>query len=112
MSPVDKKMRPDSPKSTPHFKGSEPRLEPSRREFLSGLGGAAIVTALSQTRAFAQAPESALNIARVAIPTSRYMMSENKISALNDGFTPENSFDRAHALYALWAERSSDNPAS
>ena len=112
MSPVDKKMRPDSPKSTPHFKGSEPQLEPSRREFLSGLGGAAIVTALSQTRAFAQAPESALNIARVAIPTSRYMMSENKISALNDGFTPENSFDRAHALYALWAERSSDNPAS
>lgn len=30
------------------------------------------------------------------------MQSENKISALNDGFVPENSFDRSHALYALW----------
>jgi DUF1680 family protein len=31
------------------------------------------------------------------------MASENKISALNDGYTPVNSFDRTHSLYALWA---------
>src|SRR5690348_18495954 len=86
------------------------QMDPNRREFLAGLGGAAAWTALAGsvgTRAFAQAPETAVNMARVAIPTSQFMMSENKISALNDGFTPENSFDRAHALYALWASRRS-----
>ena len=31
-------------------------------------------------------------------------MSENKISALNDGFVPENSFDRSHGFYALHRE--------
>src|SRR5580698_4538317 len=90
----------------------EPPMEPSRREFLAGAGAAAVWTALGASRSFAQAPENALNIARVAIPTSRFMMSENKISALNDGFTPENSFDRTHALFALWAERSSDKRTS
>jgi DUF1680 family protein len=85
---------------------------PSRREFLAGLGSAAALTALSSTRALAQAHENALNVARVAVPTSQFMMSENKISALNDGFTPENSFDREHALYALWADRSSGQSAS
>ncbi len=89
-----------------------PAMEPSRREFLAGVGAAAMWTALGTSRAFAQAPDSALNVARVAISTSRFMMSENKISALNDGFTPENSFDRTHALFALWAERSSDKRSS
>ena len=87
-------------------------VDPGRREFLVGLGGTAVLTALTATRGFAQAPESSLNIARVAIPTSRFIMSENKISALNDGFTPENSFDRTHAIYAMWAERSSAERAS
>ena len=50
----------------------------------------------------AQTTEGPVNVARVAIPTARTMQSENKISALNDGFVPENSFDRSHALYALW----------
>src|SRR5450631_746182 len=80
-------------------------LEPSRREFLVGVGGTAVLGLLSGSRAFAQAPQSALNIARVAVPTSMVMTSENRISSLNDGFTPENSFDRTHALYALWAEQ-------
>ena len=40
------------------------------------------------------------------------MTSENRISSLNDGFTPENSFDRTHALYALWAERSTGSRTS
>ena len=47
------------------------------------------------------AVESVVNIARVAVPTSLTIASENKISALNDGFAPENSFDRSHGLYAL-----------
>ena len=81
-------------------------LEPSRREFLAGMGGAAVVAAFSGTGAFAQAADT-LNVARVAVPSSRSLMSENKISALNDGFTPADSYDRTHALYTLWANRSS-----
>lgn len=90
----------------------ESLLEPNRREFLTGLGGVVALGALSGTRGFAQEPDNALNIARVAIPKSQFIMSENKISALNDGFMPENSFDRSHALYALWVESSSDDRAS
>jgi uncharacterized protein len=80
--------------------------DPSRREFLAGLGGAAVVTALSGPKVFAQAPDTTLNVARVAVPSSRSLMSENKISALNDGFVPADSFDRTHALYSLWVNRS------
>ncbi len=93
-------------KLVPHAPKDDSSLEPSRREFLAGLGGTAVLTALSTRRAFAQTPESALNVARVAVPTSLTMASENKISALNDGFTPANSLDRSHAQYAVWAEPS------
>ena len=88
------------------------RLEPSRREFLVGVGGTAVLGVLSGSNAFSQAPENAVNLARVAVPTSQVMTSENRISALNDGFTPENSFDRSHALYALWAEPSTGERTS
>jgi DUF1680 family protein len=80
------------------------RIEPNRREFLVGAGGAAVMSALSGKSAFAQAQPSSLNIARVAVPTAQVMTSENRISSLNDGFVPANSFDRSHALYALWAD--------
>jgi DUF1680 family protein len=80
----------------------------SRRDFITGLGGVAVVNALSGRRASAETPQGPLNIARVAIPTSQTMRSENKISALNDGLTPENSFDRSHALYALWSRSPED----
>jgi DUF1680 family protein len=86
--------------------------EPSRREFLVGVGGAAVVGVLSGPGAFAQTSQSAVNIARVAVPTSQVMASENKISTLNDGFTPESSFDRTHALYALRADRSTGSNTS
>jgi len=86
--------------------------EPSRRDFLAGLGGISVLTALSGTRALAQPPENTLNVARVAVPTSQTLMSENKISALNDGFIPANSLDRSHALYAVWAEPSAGSRTS
>jgi hypothetical protein len=82
----------------------------SRRDFITGLGGVAVVNALSGRRASAETPRGPLNIARVAVPTSQTMRSENKISALNDGLTPENSFDRSHALYALWSPSPEDRP--
>jgi uncharacterized protein len=79
-------------------------FESNRREFLAGLTGTAVVAAFSGAKGLAQAPDRALNIARVAIPSSLTITSENKISALNDGFTPENSFDRSHGVYALYRE--------
>ncbi len=54
----------------------------------------------------------ALNIARVAVPSSLTPLSENKISALNDGFTPENSSDRSHGIYALRREDSNESTSS
>jgi DUF1680 family protein len=78
------------------------QLEPNRREFLAGLTGAALVAGLSNGRiAAAQTAEGPVNVARVATPTSFAMASENKLSALNDGFVPADSFDRSHGLYAL-----------
>jgi len=44
--------------------------EASRREFLTGLAGTAVVSALSGAQGVAQAPDRALNVARVAIPSS------------------------------------------
>jgi hypothetical protein len=70
-----------------------------------------MLTALSASRTYAQAPEGPLNIARVAVPTSQTVRSEDKISALNDGFAPTSSFDRTHAHYALWSEPSSESRA-
>jgi DUF1680 family protein len=84
-----------------HSTGSAFHPETSRREFITGLTGAAVVTALNGTSAAAQAPDGAFNIARVAVPSSFTFTSENKISALNDGFAPANSFDRTHGVYAV-----------
>ncbi len=71
-----------------------PQSEPNRREFIAGLTGAGLLTAISGHKAMAQTPKGALNIARVAIPSSSALASENKIAALNDGVLPANSFDR------------------
>jgi len=84
-------------------------FESNRREFLAGLTGTAVVAAFSGAKGLAQTQDRVLNIARVAIPSSLTITSENKISALNDGFTPENSFDRAHGVYALYREWPREN---
>ena len=79
---------------------------PNRREFVAGLAGAAVLGALSRTNASAQGAEATVNLASVAIPSSVVMTSENKITSLNDGFVPADSFDRSHGRYALWPDRS------
>ncbi len=78
--------------------------EPNRREFIAGLAGIGVVSALSGHEAIAQAPQGALNIARVAVPISSEMNSQNKIAALNDCVTPANSLDRSAGVYMLWSE--------
>jgi uncharacterized protein len=84
-----------------------PALEPSRREFLAGLSSAAVVTAIASRQGLAQSVEIPINVAKVAVPSSQTIESENKISALNDGFIPADSFDRSHPLYSLFADSSS-----
>lgn len=74
-----------------------------RRNFLAGAAGTAVLAGLNCSRAFALDgdAESELNLARVALPTSATLASENKISALNDGFSPANSRDRKNGFYAI-----------
>jgi uncharacterized protein len=91
------------------LEGQECQDEPNRREFLTGLTGAAVMGILSKTTASAQTVEGPLNIARVAVSSSAAVASENKISALNDGFVPANSYDRTHGCYALRVEGSIDS---
>src|SRR6478609_7216096 len=83
------------------------RSESNRREFLACLAGTTVMGAVNGTRAIAQATERPVNVARVAVPSSFILRSENKISALNDGFTPQNSIDHTHGVYAIPNERSS-----
>src|SRR3954466_3830054 len=83
-------------------------FEPSRRDFLAGLTGTAVVAAVHGTTAVAVAAEIPVNIAPVAVPSCVALRSENKISALNDGFQPENSFDRTHGVYVIPSDASVD----
>jgi len=73
----------------------------NRRTFLQGAAGAALLAGVSGPSAWAQADDSQLNLAKVAIPTSLHTTSENKISTLNDGFIPTNSRDRSNGAYSL-----------
>jgi uncharacterized protein len=79
------------------------QLEIKRREFLAGIAGTGVLAALNGTRAIAQAPQHTVNVARVAIPSSSELNSQNKISSLNSGATPADSFDHSSGLYTLWA---------
>ncbi len=80
-----------------------------RRRFLQGCAGTALLAGARGPRAWAQAADDkAVNLARVAVATSLTTTSENKISALNDGFLPANSHDRSNGAYALrgeWEQR-------
>ncbi len=77
-----------------------------RRRFLTGVAGTAAVTSLAPARLLAAPAARQVNLARVAIPSSRLVNSENRITALNDGAEPTSSRDRTHGLYAVrhaWA---------
>ncbi len=73
----------------------------SRRAFLATATGAAVAAGVPAFNAHAQAPVGPLNLARVATPSSLITTSENKIAALNDGYSPASSRDRQNGLYAL-----------
>jgi DUF1680 family protein len=86
----------------------------NRRNFLAGAAGTAVLAGLNRSRAFALTTDadSGLNLAKVAVPSSAAVVSENKISALNDGFSPANSRDRENGFYAIHRGYEGDNHAS
>lgn len=83
---------------------------PNRRAFLQGCAGTALLAGIGAPRLWAEQDGVPLNLGRVALPTSLTTTSENKISALNDGFEPANSRDRSHGLYALRGEWEQQDP--
>ena len=60
----------------------------SRRGFLACAARVAAVAGIDGAAALGQETQTPVNLARVATPSSQVTTSENKISALNDGFTP------------------------
>ncbi len=98
------KKEPYFSSQNPQPTGSAFQFEASRRDFIAGLATAGLVTALNGTSAIAQAPRGPVNVARVAIPSSSELNSQNKISSLNNGATPADSFDHSSGLYTLWAD--------
>jgi hypothetical protein len=89
------------------------RLSLNRRNFLAGVGGTAVLAGLTRSKAFALAGDmdSELNLAKVALPSSLTMLSENKIGSLNDGFTPASSRDRKNGSYVIRRGFEGDNRA-
>ncbi len=74
----------------------------NRRHFLAGLAGTAVAAGVGSSYAFAgPVSDEPVNLARVALPSSFAVTSENKITTLNDGFTPKSSADREQGAYAL-----------
>ena len=83
----------------------------SRRSFLAGIAGTAVAAGLDRSLAFGQDSQpSELNLAKVAVPTSLTANSENKITVLNDGFTPASSRDRTHGGHAMWHDPERQGP--
>src|SRR6202035_3268222 len=84
-----------------------------RRSFLAGVGGTAVLAGLNRSKAFALTSDmdSELNLAKVAVPSSFIMLSENKIGSLNDGFTPASSRDRKNGSYVIRRGFDGDNRA-
>ena len=87
----------------------------NRRGFLAAMAGTAMVAAWDPAQAFAQtgaqSKDPSLNLAKVAVPSSLTTTSENKITVLNDGFTPANSRDRRNGAYAIRRGFEPDSPA-
>jgi uncharacterized protein len=74
----------------------------NRRNFLAGVAGTALLTAVDPSKAFAESTGLSVNLAKVATPSSLYTSGDTKISALNDGVTPANSRDQEHGSYGNW----------
>ncbi len=81
-----------------------PAIAVNRRHFLAGAAGAALVAAVDRSPAFAAVANEdiSVNLAKVATASTANAPGDNRISALNDGFDPENSHDRTHPVFVMW----------
>lgn len=79
------------------------KTEVNRRHFIAGAAGAAFMSTVACSKAFAAAiPVTVVNLAKVAIPTASYASGDTKLSALNDALAPENSRDRRQGAWGNW----------
>ncbi len=86
---------------TAHTGFGDTETQFNRRSFLAGVAGTAVVASIDGGTALAQTSDAVVNLAKVAFPSAAFVTSENKITALNDGFTPASSHDLQNGAYAL-----------
>ena len=83
--------------------GAAERDKMNRRSFLAGAAGAALLSAVHPRAAWAQEGQSTtVNLAKVATASSLYISGDTKLSALNDGVTPESSKDDNSGSFGTW----------
>jgi len=80
--------------------GFDPQV--NRRTFLAGVAGTAVIAAVAPSKTFAATDDTAINLAKVATPSSLYTSGDTKLTALNDGLTPRSSRDQQHGSYGTW----------
>jgi DUF1680 family protein len=74
----------------------------SRRSVFAGAAGAAVFTGLGGFAFSSRADEASVNLAKVATPSTSFHSGDSKVTALNDGNTPENSADAEKGMYGNW----------
>jgi uncharacterized protein len=75
----------------------------SRRHFLAGAAGVALLSALPQRPGWAAEDQTTtVNLAKVASASSLYTSGDTKLSAMNDGLTPEASNDSRSGSWGTW----------
>ena len=75
----------------------------NRRTFLIGAFGAVFAATVGSRMAFGGTrTEEAINLAKVAKPSSSYTSGDTRVSAMNDGYVPQNSADNEHGSYGNW----------
>ena len=75
----------------------------NRRNFLAGIAGATLISAVDRSKAFAAVVgDTVVNLAKVATATASYTSGDTRLSALNDGAEPESSRDRRKGAYGNW----------
>ncbi|ESQ88397.1 beta-L-arabinofuranosidase domain-containing protein [Asticcacaulis benevestitus] len=74
----------------------------SRRTFFAGVTGAALFTSIAPFATASRAEDSAVNLAKVAKPSTSYNSGDTRVSALNDGNSPASSADAEAGMYGNW----------
>ena len=80
-------------------------VELSRRSLLMGAMAVAFASTVSRAIAFGTPHQAKpVNFAKVAKPSSSYVSGDTRLTALNDGYQPENSADGQHGTYGNWPQ--------